>query len=98
MSQKTLPVSSKFEPILFCFENHSELLNVLVIKNFVFNRTISWNSERSEQFLKQNTFLTCYWRFQQAKGNGEAEGTHKGHSWDFESRGANYSILPFSLF
>ena len=26
-------------------------------------RTIFLNSERSEQFLKQNSFLTCYWRF-----------------------------------
>ena len=27
------------------------------------NRTIYLNSERSEQFLKQNTFLTYSWRF-----------------------------------
>ena len=37
----------------------------MVEKNFFFEitRTIYFNSERSEQFLKQNALLTCSWRF-----------------------------------
>ena len=30
---------------------------------FEITRAIYWNSERSKQFLKQNAFLTCSWRF-----------------------------------
>ena len=32
-------------------------------KTFEITRTVYSNSERSEQFLKQNAFLTCSWRF-----------------------------------
>ena len=34
-----------------------------VFKDFEITRIIYSNSERSEQFLKQNAFLTCYRRF-----------------------------------
>ena len=34
-----------------------------ICKMFEITRTIYSNSERSEQFLKQNAFLTCSWRF-----------------------------------
>ena len=34
-----------------------------ICKTFVITRTIFSNSKRSEQFLKQNAFLTCSWRF-----------------------------------
>ena len=64
--------------MVFCFKNCSDLLwkkcssdreKLLRIeaegqefaKSFEITRT--WNSERSEQFLKQNAFLTCSWRF-----------------------------------
>ena len=30
---------------------------------FEITRSIFLNSERWEQLLKQNTFLTCYWKF-----------------------------------
>ena len=36
-------------------------------KYFSITRTIYWNCERSDQFLKQNTFLTCYWSFLEIK-------------------------------
>ena len=32
-------------------------------KVFEITRTINSNSESSDQFLKQNAFLTCYWKF-----------------------------------
>ena len=32
-------------------------------KNFEITRTIYSNSEMSKQFLSQNAFLTCSWRF-----------------------------------
>ena len=32
-------------------------------KDFEIARTICLNSERSDQFLKQNAFLSCSWRF-----------------------------------
>ena len=31
--------------------------------HFEITKTIYSNSERSDQFLKQNVFLTCSWRF-----------------------------------
>ena len=34
-----------------------------VLKTFEITKTIYPNSERSEQFLKQNAFLTYSWRF-----------------------------------
>ena len=65
--------------MVFHFENSSELLGELILgwlrKTFTYEfeaedwelSKILWsiysNSERSEQFLKQNTFVTCYWRF-----------------------------------
>ena len=33
------------------------------LQNFEITRTIYLNSERSDQFLKQEAFLTCSWRF-----------------------------------
>ena len=35
----------------------------MVFFSDLFTKTIYSNSERSVQFLKQNDFLTCYWRF-----------------------------------
>ena len=64
--------------MLFCFQNCSDLLIVLVIeKNFLkllakgreFSKflrslkTIYSKSKRLVQFFKQNAFLTCSWRF-----------------------------------
>ena len=63
--------------MVFCYQNCSDRLRkncssdrekiVLVIEknfaNFESTRTICSNSERSEQFLIQNVFLTCSWKF-----------------------------------
>ena len=59
--------------MVFCFQNCSYLTTqwkkiVLEIeknfwKLFKMTKTIYSNSERSVQLLKQNTFLTCSWRF-----------------------------------
>ena len=45
--------------IVFCFQNYSTDLE----KKFGVTRTIYLNSERTDQFLKRNVFLTCSWRF-----------------------------------
>ena len=45
----------------FFFRNSG--LKVQNLHIFEITRSIFLNSERSEQLLKQNTFLTCYWRF-----------------------------------
>ena len=60
----------------FLIENYSDLLweklrktfeirgwRPRIYKNFEITWTIHSNSERSEQFVKQNAFLTCTWRF-----------------------------------
>ena len=51
----------------YCYPRNGILLPKLfwptVRKTFEITRTTYSNSERSEQFLKQNTFLTCYRRF-----------------------------------
>ena len=62
--------------MVFCFQNCSDQLwekNVLLIKKNFWNLRLKaknlqnfldhMSSERSEQFLKQNAFLTCSWRF-----------------------------------
>ena len=36
-------------------------------KYFSITRIIYWNCNRSDQFLKQNTFSSCYWRFLEFK-------------------------------
>jgi hypothetical protein len=58
--------------MVFCFQNcfsdREKLLKFEdegreLSKFFEITRTIYSNSERSDTFLKQHTFLTCYWRF-----------------------------------
>ena len=39
----------------------------IICKKFVRTKTIYLNSKRSKQFLKQNIFKTCCWRFLQIK-------------------------------
>ena len=61
--------------IVFCFQNCSDLqweqIVVAIKKNFWNWRlkagTIYSNSERAQQFLKQNAFLTCSLRFLRSK-------------------------------
>ena len=52
-----------------CCCDWEQLLQLLVLqpqikKKIVITKSINLNSESSEQFLKQNNFLTFYWRFQ----------------------------------
>ena len=62
--------------MVICYQDFSDLLwekivlvmeknfwNSRICKIFEITRTIYSNSQRSEQFLKQNVFLTCYWMF-----------------------------------
>ena len=62
--------------MVFCFSNCLVLLwgkrflwlrKTFEAKGFEFTKTINLNNERSEQFLKRNKFLTCYWRFLRSK-------------------------------
>ena len=57
------PYTLYFVHKVSCLDNCSDLLedkNVLVIE---ITRTICSNSERSEQFLVAECFLSCSWRF-----------------------------------
>ena len=61
--------------MVFCYQNWSHLLwervvlliekkwRLRICKFFEITRTIYSNSERSDQFLETDFFLTCSWRF-----------------------------------
>ena len=75
LSGTQLEMGRKDERMVFCYQNCSDLLwekIVLVIEknfwNWIFKifeitRTIYSNSQRSEQSLVTECFLTCSWRF-----------------------------------
>ena len=60
--------------MVVCFEYCSVRKNEMIEKNVLKIRVLleiekTENRERLEQFLKQNTFLTCYWRFLRSNAN-----------------------------
>ena len=54
-------------------------------KFFDITRTVYLKSERSEHFLKQNTTLTCYWRFLQIEYIGTIKVPIGTNTWDVET-------------
>ena len=57
-----------------------------ICKNDEVTRTIYWNSKRSNNFLKQDTFLTCYWRFQSDLKHRTIKMRIGTNNWNVESR------------
>ena len=55
-------------------------------KNFEITRTICSNSERSEQFLVTECFLTCSWRFLRSNKLDKLEFKLEKKYWDLETR------------
>ena len=55
-----------------------------------FSLTINSNRERSEQFLKQNTFVTCSLRFVRSNKSEQLEFKLDKKYWNLETCGKSY--------
>ena len=66
-----------------------------ICKIFEITRTIHSNSERLEQFLKQNAFLTHSWRFLRSNYLEQLEFKSEKNSWDVEKCRIFYHTLFF---
>ena len=66
--------------------NWEQIVQVIE-KNFWNLRSIYSNSERSDQFLKQNAFLTCSWRFLRYDILELLKFKYEDNYWDLKSTG-----------
>ena len=82
-----LPNSNKNEFVCRFLEESEDTKKSF--RNYLTFRNIYSNSESSVQFLKQNAFLTCSWKFFRSSKLSRTIRIQIGKKWDLETNRTN---------